>query len=73
MMKAPINKKIIAYINDFFIIFTLNISANSVTTVSLIATLGSLWFFTQNEPIFLLIGSFLAFIYHYLDHMGNWH
>lgn len=49
----------------------LNVSANTVTFISLISSLGSLWFFLQNEPIYLLIAAALIFLYHYLDHVDG--
>lgn len=48
-----------------------NISPNTITLISLISCLGSLWFITQNSQFALCIGAFLVFGYHYLDHIDG--
>ena len=49
----------------------LGISANTATFLSLLCTLGSLWFFLQNEPVYLVVAAVLIFLYHYLDHVDG--
>lgn len=49
----------------------LGLSANTATFISLLCTLGSLWFFLQNEPVYLVIAAVLILAYHYLDHVDG--
>lgn len=54
-----------------FIVSKSGISPNSVTFISLIVCLCSLYFLTQNTRICLIVGAFLVFLYHYLDHVDG--
>ncbi|SEA64946.1 hypothetical protein SAMN05660420_02711 [Desulfuromusa kysingii] len=47
------------------------VSPNTVTSLSLLAALGSLFFIVQNIPGALLTGALLVFLYHYLDHVDG--
>ena len=49
----------------------LRLSPNLITFLSLISSIGSLFFLSSNESINLLIGALLIFTYHYLDHVDG--
>ena len=49
----------------------LGLSPNFITFLSLISSIGSLFFLSSNESINLYIGTSLIFAYHYLDHVDG--
>ena len=49
----------------------LGVAPNTVTFLSLLSSLSSLWFFLQNDSVYLVAAAALIFFYHYLDHVDG--
>ncbi len=55
---------------SYLLSFT-RIPPNVVTFLSFMLAVAAVWFFMTPEPVFLLIGCALVFLYHYLDHVDG--